>query len=134
MEVEDWFPGRYLKWLLLILAVKLIVFGLFHQYKGWWRYASVSDLLSIIKASHLSTVIIVVGWYVSNYIPTTRKWITGSNILNVPVAVMLIDWGMTIVVICGARLAIRLYYEETQTVSGGRLTRLLIIGAGNAAK
>ncbi|MCK5271684.1 MAG: hypothetical protein KAJ52_03870, partial [Sedimentisphaerales bacterium] len=71
MEVEDWFPGRYLKWLLLILAVKLIVFGLFHQYKGWWRYASVSDLLSIIKASHLSTVIIVVGWYVSNYIPTT---------------------------------------------------------------
>ncbi len=134
MEVGDWFPDRYLKWLLLTLTIKLIVFGLFHQYKGWWRYASVSDLLSIIKASHISTVIIVVGWYISSYIPTTRNWMIESDILNVPVAVMLIDWGVTIVVICGVRLAIRLYYEETQTISGGRLTRLLIIGAGNAGE
>jgi FlaA1/EpsC-like NDP-sugar epimerase len=134
MEIGDWFPGRYLKWLLLTLTVKLSIFGLFHQYKGWWRYASVSDLLSIIKASHLSTVIIVIGWYVSNYIPTTRRWIAESDLLNVPITVMLIDWGATIVVICGARLAIRLYYEETQTTSGGRLSRLLIIGAGNAGE
>lgn len=134
MELGDWFPGRYLKWLLLILTVKLSIFGLFHQYKGWWRYASVSDLLSIIKASHLSTVIIVVGWYVSNYIPTTRRWIAELDLLNVPITVMLIDWGATIVVICGARLAIRLYYEETQTTSGGRLSRMLIIGAGNAGE
>ena len=134
MEVKDWFPDRYLKWLLLTLAVKLIVFGFFHQYKGWWRYASVSDLLSIIKASHLSTVIIVVGWYISSYIPATRNWMIELDILNVPVAVMLIDWGTTIVVICGVRLATRLYYEETQMISGGRLTRLLIIGAGNAGE
>jgi len=134
MEVRDWFPGRYFKWLLLTMAIKLIVFGFFRQYQGWWRYASISDLLSIIKASHLSTVIIVVGWYLGSYFSTTRNIMISLDLSNIPVAVMLIDWAATIVVICGARLAIRLYYEETQTISGGRLSRLLIVGAGNAGE
>jgi len=132
MQIGAWFPGLFFKWLLVTLAVKLIVFGLFHQYQGWWRYASVSDLLSIIKASHISAVILVFGWFVVINIEAVRTHIDWWS--QVSFAVMMIDWAATIVVICGARLIIRLYYEETQMVSGGRLARLLIVGAGNAGE
>jgi FlaA1/EpsC-like NDP-sugar epimerase len=132
MQMGDWwFPELFLYWLGFTLIVKLTIFGILHQYQGWWRYASVSDLLSIIKGSHFSTLIIVVLWFfvqefgVAKFVPALKQ---------MPHAVMLMDWAATIVVICGVRLAIRLYYEETQTVSSGRLSRLLVVGAGNAGE
>jgi hypothetical protein len=33
--------------LLFFLVVKLPVFGFFKQYRGWWRYVGISDLLGI---------------------------------------------------------------------------------------
>jgi len=132
MRVGDWFFRVFPAWLLATLAVKLVVYGLLHQYEGWWRYASVSDLFSIIKGSHFSTLILVLGWYAAMNIPAVNARL--GAVKEVPQTVMILDWVATIVVICGVRLAIRLYYEETQTVSGGRLTRLLIVGAGNAGE
>ncbi len=130
MRLGDWFPKLYLQWFLVTLVVKLIVFGLFQQYHGWWRYASVSDLLSIIKASHVCVLIIVPGWYVALNIFKENPW----PFRNMEVAVMLMDWAAMIMVVCGARLIMRLYYEETQTLESGRLTRILIVGAGNAGE
>ena len=89
MAIGDWFPGLFFRWLLITLAVKLFVFGMFHQYQGWWRYASISDILSIIKASHISTVILVLGWYTAVNITTVRSYM---DILQaVPIAVVLMD-------------------------------------------
>ena len=64
MQVGSWFPQTFLCWLGVTLMVKLIVFGFFHQYHGWWRYASVADLFSIIFGAHIRTLILVAGWYV----------------------------------------------------------------------
>jgi len=130
MRLGDWFPWVFLSWLAVTLAVKLVVFGLLHQYHGWWRYASVPDLLAIIKGSHISTLILVGGWFAAMNFARDRL----GPLERVPQAVMLMDWAATIIVLCGVRLAIRLYYEETHTVSGGRLSRLLIVGAGNAGE
>ncbi len=132
MRISDnWFPMVFIKWLGVILAVKLVVFGLFRQYQGWWRYASVSDLISIIKASHVSVLIIVPGWY---FAANTFKDSLDSDFMKGDVVVILMDWAATIMIICGARIAIRLYREETQTIGAGRLTRILIVGAGNAGE
>ncbi|MCH9022035.1 MAG: polysaccharide biosynthesis protein [Planctomycetes bacterium] len=133
MRVGDWFPWVYLNWLMVTLFVKLIVFGFLHQYQGWWRYASVSDLFSIMMGSHISALILVVGFYVAMNIEYLGSRMAVPD-WQVPQAVMLMDWVATIVVLCGVRLAIRLYYEETQTIAGGRLTRILIVGAGNAGE
>ena len=65
MQIGKWFPLIFLCWLGVVLAVKLVVFGFFHQYHGWWRYASVADLFSIMLCSHISTLILVTGWYVA---------------------------------------------------------------------
>ena len=132
MRIGDWFFTMFPGWLLATLVVKLIIFGLLRQYEGWWRYASVADLFSIIKGSHLSTLIMVLGWYAAMNIPSVYSRL--GELQNLPQTVMILDWIATIVVICGVRLAIRLYYEETQTISSGRLTRLLVVGAGNAGE
>ncbi len=49
--------------LAFVLPIKLIVFAYFKQYRGWWRYVGVSDLLKIAKASLISAIILVAGWY-----------------------------------------------------------------------
>ena len=129
---EWWFPELFLRWLLVTLVVRLIVFGLLHQYQGWWRYVSVLDLFTIIRGAFISTMILTLGYFGAMNIDPIRKHM--GVLEQVPQAVFLLDWVGTIVVVCGARLAFRLYYEETQNVSGGRLTRLLIVGAGNAGE
>jgi len=50
--------------LAVILPVKVGVFAYFKQYRGWWRYVGVSDLLKIAKASLVSTILLVFLWYV----------------------------------------------------------------------
>jgi FlaA1/EpsC-like NDP-sugar epimerase len=127
-----WFPQVFVSWLAVTLIVKFIVFGLLHQYQGWWRYVSVTDLFTIFTGAFISTLILVLGWYGAHQIPALRAQM--GPLLLVPQAVMLLDWVATIVVLCGARVMIRLYYEETRTVSSGRLSRLLIVGAGNASE
>ena len=63
MRIGDWFGWQFVNFLWATLVIKFVIFGLLHQYQGWWRYVSVSDLLSIIKGSHFSTLLIILGWY-----------------------------------------------------------------------
>ncbi len=49
--------------LLFILPIKLLVFGKFDQYRGWWRYVGMSDLLQIAKASLACTFITIFLWF-----------------------------------------------------------------------
>ncbi len=49
--------------LLFSLPVKLVVFGRFRQYSGWWRYVGLSDLMQIAKASLVSGIILMALWY-----------------------------------------------------------------------
>ncbi len=48
----------------VVLPIKLLVFGWFGQYRGWWRYVGISDLLKIAKAAITSTTILIILWYV----------------------------------------------------------------------
>ena len=57
-----WFLGQFPYWLGVALAIKLTVYGLFGQYRGWWRYVGIADLFSIFHASFTSTLILFVLW------------------------------------------------------------------------
>ncbi|KPK77618.1 MAG: hypothetical protein AMJ79_02695 [Phycisphaerae bacterium SM23_30] len=131
-----WFPYVFLSWLAVTLTVKLLVFGLLHQFQGWWKYVSVPDLLTIITASFISAMILTMILFLGRWAVENVPFIeTHMNLpFYTPSSVIMLDWGGTIVVVCGVRLAIRLYYEETETLEGGRLPRLLIVGAGNAGE
>ncbi|HDL08340.1 MAG TPA: polysaccharide biosynthesis protein, partial [Desulfobacteraceae bacterium] len=121
-----------------VLIIKVVSFYFFDLYSGMWRYTSIADLFNIIKASSLSTLLIV------SFILFRTKFQGFSR------SVFIIDWCFTILFISGYRLFIRLYFEYS---SGDRINimsmwkalglfnrkradgkRLLIIGAGNCGE
>ena len=61
--LRKWFIFQFPILLMFILPVKLIVFGQYRQYSGWWRYVGLSDLMQIAKASLVSSIILMVLWY-----------------------------------------------------------------------
>ena len=64
MQIERrWAIYQYPVLLILILPVKTIIFGLFKQYRGWWRYVGMSDLVAISKAALLATAVLISLWY-----------------------------------------------------------------------
>ena len=53
-----------------VLIVKMVVFALFHLYRGMWRYTSMRDLINVSKAVFTSSLLI-------NVINLTNRFIAG---------------------------------------------------------
>jgi len=143
---QSWLVGQCPPLLLLAIVIKLLVFGFFKQYRGWWRYVSVSDLVGILRASVVSTLIIVALWFgllsftrfaerpLASQKPPSIYQEVVRNINEVPQGVFMADLFGTFLLLGGMRMVIRLYYEEFRTIEAGRLKRFLIVGAGNAGE
>jgi FlaA1/EpsC-like NDP-sugar epimerase len=119
--------------LLFFLIVKLPVFGLFKQYRGWWRYVGIFDLFGILGASFVSTLIIVSLWFITANIEAVRANLP-PDMKEPAEGVCMADMCATVLMLGGLRIVIRLYYEEFRTAEAGRLKRFLIVGAGNAGE
>ena len=129
---KSWFYYDFPLMLLFMVPVKLVVFGLFKQYSGWWRYVGISDLLSIAKASLISTVIIVAVWFTGNRFASFRRVI--SSDIHIGEGIILLDFFITMMALAGVRMLVRLYHEEFTSEIGTGLTRFMIVGAGDAGE
>jgi FlaA1/EpsC-like NDP-sugar epimerase len=119
----------------LMLMIKLVTFYVFDLYRGMWRYTSVSDLINIIKAAGISSLLIV----------SLVLFVTAFK--GFPRSVFIIDGCFTMLFISTFRLSVRIYYEvisedqsfrraATMLFRSGRSEpsqskNLLIIGAGD---
>lgn len=133
---NKWPIDQFLPMLPVVVLIKLIVFGRFGLYHGWWRYVSLQDLIRITYASHVSLFLFVLAFFSFGYViprvyPPAIDFVDYESFRQV---VFALDWGCTIALVCGVRLAVRLYHEEFRQLPGGRLTRLLVVGAGNAGE
>ena len=117
--------------LTFVLIVKLMVFGYFRLYAGWWQYVSIQDLVETFKASHISTAIILGGVYVCRALYAYKAV---SVSLAVPDTVLIIDWAATIALVGGLRFLVRIIREGSRPISPAGLTRVLIVGAGDAGE
>ncbi len=117
--------------LLFFLVVKLPVFGLFKQYRGWWRYVGISDLHGILLASLTSTSIIVVTWFAIGWNDSIRVSLP-TGLERPAEGVCVADVFATVFILGAMRIVIRLHFEGT--AEAGRLKRFLIVGAGNAGE
>ena len=135
-------PRRYLPILTVllpqVLIIKIAMFYYFGLYRGMWRYTSIADLFSIIKASSLSFLLII-----STILLSTR-FIGSSR------SIFIIDWCLTILFISFFRLSIRIFIVHMEgnrsiiynikTVWSLLIRRhsgqknLLIIGAGDCGE
>ena len=130
---RDWLVEQYPLLLAFFLVVKLPVFGLFKQYRGWWRYVGISDLLGILRASLVSTLAIVSLWFGAVYIGAVRRALP-PGMFEISQGVFVADMFGTILLPAGLRIITRLYHEEFRSIEGARLKRFLIVGAGNAGE
>jgi FlaA1/EpsC-like NDP-sugar epimerase len=89
---------------------------------GWWRYVSTNDLLRLVQALSLGTVctmaILVFVFHASHF----------------PRSVFLLEWTLSLIMLGGARMSVRLLREVNQPLRthGGR--GLLLVGAGDAGE
>jgi FlaA1/EpsC-like NDP-sugar epimerase len=117
----------YLKniWIFTItfLIVKLSVFYFFGLYHISWAYVSLYDMLAIVKAVTLSTVLL-----------GTSIFFLGKNLadfLIFPRSVIAIDYLLTLIFIGGIRTAKRCYLQiNFKEHADGE--RVLIVGAGDS--
>jgi FlaA1/EpsC-like NDP-sugar epimerase len=129
---SDWLLNQYPQLLIAFILIKLGVFGLFKQFRGWWRYAGITDLISIGKASLVSTLVIVILWFAMMNTASLRPFM--ADIADVSQGVFILDMFFTLLLLGGLRMLVRLYYEEFRRVESSQLKRFLIIGAGNAGE
>ncbi len=118
ISLPDPYRAVFFSTLLLVLLIKLIVFSIFRLFSGWWRYVGMSDLLDIIKAAAVSAPLIYAGIGLT------------YGLSNYPRSLFVIDPILTILMVGGARFAVRAYYESARIYL--TQTNTLIIGAGRA--
>jgi FlaA1/EpsC-like NDP-sugar epimerase len=132
MQFGTWFVEQYPFLLVFFVIIKVVVFGLFKQYRGWWRYVGISDLTEILRASLVSTVTIFALWTAALQVSGIRENLRFLD--RVSQGVFIADLFLTVMLLAGLRMLIRMYFEEFRTVESRRLKRLLIVGAGNAGE
>ena len=107
--------------LLVVSVVRIGSFLIFRLYKPVWRYASVSEFVSILKAVTLGTAVFIVVMYVSRQMFYSR-------------AVVAIDWALNLILIGMTKFSSRIFHEYQTRLKSGPKTRTLIVGAGTTGR
>ncbi len=114
-QIPEEFWGRLIHTLPAVLAIKLAVFYLMGHYHGWWRYVTFSDLASLLRASLLSLVFLVV----------INHYLLGGHI---PRAVVIVDCLVTALLIGSLRASWRLC-REYRWLGRRHLRTAMMVGA-----
>lgn len=133
LRFEFHIPQNYIallkKSIIPVVISKLLFFYWFKLYRGMWRYTSIADLLNIIKAVFISTMVVMVAILMFH------------RFEGYPRSVFVIDAILTLIFISGFRLAVRLVFAANgnplplmKKNGYHRDRRLLIIGAGSAGE
>ncbi len=114
-------PGM-LQALIWVVPVQAIVFRLFGLYEGIWRFASLPDLLRIVKAIGFSALLVPVGLLI---LPPSS---------TVPRSVLVLQPMLLLMLMGGSRFAYRAWKEHR--LYGALMARgkpVFVLGAGQAA-
>jgi FlaA1/EpsC-like NDP-sugar epimerase len=113
----------------LVVLVKIFFFYGFNLYRGMWRYTSLIDFMNVVKAVAASSVtLILLILFLYGFVGFSRS-------------VFIMDFVLTLCLVAGVRIAIRLYLlrDTSFLVSflrkqGRPRKRMLLIGAGAAGE
>jgi FlaA1/EpsC-like NDP-sugar epimerase len=106
-----------------VIAGKLLIFAAAGLYQKWWRYVSGRDFLFIARAVAISSALLVIAFSVVQ--PFDHR---------LPRSVEVIDFMLTLILIAGARLLVRLIVERPS--KGDRVPKheVLVVGAGKGGQ
>lgn len=112
---------RFLWTLPLLVVIRSIVFAWFHIYEGLWRYVSMRDILAMLKAVTLSSVL-----FVATVVALFAHGFARS--------VFLLDWVLCLALVGGVRLTLRAFRELHRRNRSSWRKRAIIVGAGDAGE
>jgi len=116
---EDYL-ARAVQVLPLVIGVQAIAFYMFGMYRGVWRFASLPDLVRIMKAVALGTIVITVILSLLYRLQYTPR----SMVLLYPLLLMIL--------LSGPRFLYRWSRDHKLNLKTGK--RVLIVGAGQAGE
>lgn len=119
---DKYFPQLW-SWLGILVALRVgtgFVFGIFH---GMWRYTGANDLVGLLKATTLSTLVFA-------------SFALFAQFEFFPRSVFIIDWLASMMLVGGLRFGIRKLREIGGEIRAkqGKRSRILILGAGDAGE
>jgi FlaA1/EpsC-like NDP-sugar epimerase len=129
LRFDDGIPARYEDLLgdtiVLVVTMKLVVFGLFGLYSKLWRFVDQKDVESIVKAVVVSTFVLIAVLFLLSF-----------GRADPPRGVVALDFLLTLAFITGSRFIVRGVVERP--LRGPILERaareVLIVGAGNGGQ
>ena len=105
-----------------VIVAQLLTLALFGTYRGLWRYTGPQDLARLAWAVTCGVLLSTVGLAV---LP--------PGLGELSRAVLVLDWLLLLVLLCGCRVFFRLLGEMLQH-PGGTVHRVLIYGAGDGGE
>ncbi len=109
----------------LLVLIKLAVFHFYHLHQGLFRYAGIQDLVHIIKACSVSSLLFIAAAGI------------GFRLAGIPRSIFVLDWMLTIALFGGKRMSFRMLREAKalrRCTASGKALNTLIIGAGDAGE
>ncbi|MEI8196034.1 MAG: hypothetical protein WCI73_09010, partial [Phycisphaerae bacterium] len=106
----NWLLAYFLPLVGIVVGIKLIVFLAMGIHRLTWRYVSLDDLLTLFGGSQVSLLCLFVLFYSLQY--AAGQWLGRPLWAGLPESVFLLDWVFGVLLIGGARVVVRLLYEE----------------------
>jgi FlaA1/EpsC-like NDP-sugar epimerase len=112
------------KTILIVLAIKLVVFIAFGFYNRWWRYVSIRDMWASVRGVVVASLIADVTVYLVSPVHGVR----------LPRSIAVTDLLLTLAFIAGSRLLARTVVERPGLTVVARGKEVLVVGAGDAGR
>jgi FlaA1/EpsC-like NDP-sugar epimerase len=122
--VPRYYDTLFRRTILIVVAIKLVVFVLFRFYDRWWRYVSIRDMWSAVRGVTAASLVASLTVYFFSPVAQVR----------LPRSVAIMDWLLLLGLVCGTRLLARSVIERPGTGLVARGKEVLIVGAGDAGQ
>jgi FlaA1/EpsC-like NDP-sugar epimerase len=110
--------------ILLVVAIKIVVFLLFGFHRRWWRYVSVHDMWGAARGVVVASLVADVTVYLVSPVHNVR----------LPRSIAVMDLLITMALIAGARLFARTVIERPRSGVVARGREVIVVGAGDAGR
>jgi len=121
------FFERLVSWrtVLLVVAIKLLVFTAFGFYNRWWRYVSTRDMWGALQGVTVASLAASLTVY---YFPP-------ADTARLPRGIAILDWLILLALVAGSRLLARSIFERPGAASlVARGKEVIVVGAGDAGQ
>jgi FlaA1/EpsC-like NDP-sugar epimerase len=113
------------KTILIVVAIKLLVFVAFGFYNRWWRYVSTRDMWGAARGVAVACLVADLTVYFASPVHNVR----------LPRSIAVMDFLLTLAFIAGSRLIARSLIERPQPRNVlARGKEVIVVGAGDAAQ